>query len=85
MAIELLAVQEENLEDFIFILRCGIEYSQKISLDPTVPKREVPSHVLNSLAKWCDEMEIYLTLQEDAQMMDEHIMSSDYRTIKRME
>jgi hypothetical protein len=60
MATEILSISEEHLEDFIFILRCGIEYSQKIGLDPTIPNREVESSLLDGLSKWCDEEEIYI-------------------------
>ena len=50
MASEILSVPEEHLEDVIYVIRRGLQFT----------KKGIHKDVLRQLTKWCDEEEEYL-------------------------
>jgi hypothetical protein len=49
MASEILAVPEENLREFIKIVRTGLKHTKRVTKD-----------VRDALESWCDEEEAYI-------------------------
>ena len=54
MGKEILAIPEERLEEVIYIIRAGIEYSQAIPLDPLVKSKTLSYETIEMLREWCD-------------------------------